>query len=257
MAHSLLVNQDGQHLFRNRDRRLQFLHRVERELDIDRDNDVNVHRPDDVDRQVADKPAINQQAIVELHRCQDARDRHAGTYCKCQIAPTHHVRVAGFKIRCDGAKWDRQLIEVLYVGHGQCQLAQYQVELLALNDAERQLECAALQSDIEIDRELLLVLLTPEAKIATFGFVGQAIDPVRGSEHLLQFSRTHARGIEATNDRTHARAGNGVDGDTQSLEFSQDANMRRTSGASAAEHQPYAWPLDCRSIRVRPRFGRS
>ena len=96
-----------------------------------------------------DKPAVHQHAAVGLHRREHAGRRQAGAHRGSQVAVIEDHALAGDDVGGDGAKRDGEVVEALDLRHGQRQRAQHLRELLALHQAARQPEPAALQTRAE------------------------------------------------------------------------------------------------------------
>ena len=77
LPRGLALHHDRDRLVRDRERRGQLLAADRLEADVDGDDDVDAHRLRDVDRQVLDEAAVDQQPAVDLDRREDARRRHA------------------------------------------------------------------------------------------------------------------------------------------------------------------------------------
>ena len=129
------------------------------------------------------------------------------------------MHVPRFDVRGDRAKRYRQLVEILDVAYRHGEVAEYQVELLALHQAERQLRPPAFQADIQVDRVVPGVLLAAEPQVAAFRFVRHGIGPVHFGDQFLELGNAHAGGIQAPDDRSHARARNRIDRYAHALEF--------------------------------------
>ena len=255
LAARFLANQDGQDLLRHLQDRVELVVVVQRKLDVDSDDDVDAHRASDVDRQVADDTAIDQHPAVDDRRREKSRHRHAGANGRRKITVAEHDRLAFGDVRRDGAKRNRQCIEVLDVRGTDRQLTQQQIESLPFDDALRQHEVGTLQTEFEFDRKLAIVLLAAKAQFLAHRLVRQCRCPVERLDQRFEFGRAHARCVKATDDRAHARSGDRIDRNLQTLEFFQDANVRRPARTAAAEHETDARPFGhgCRVIGRRHR----
>ena len=125
----------------------------------------------------------------------------------------------------------------------QRQVAKYEIELLALHNAERQVRPSSFETDIQIDRVVPRVLLAPEPQVATLRFVGHRVRPVHFRHQLLELRHAHARRIKTSDNRSHARAGNGIDRYAHTLEFAQHANVRCAARATSTEYKSYSRPF--------------
>jgi hypothetical protein len=247
----LPVDQYGQHLLRNSERGSQILDLVQRELHVDRDHDVDVHLAKDINWQVADETAIDKQSPVNFDGRKNGRYRHARPDCGCQVASGHYVLVTRRQVGRNRAERDGQLIEVLDVSDLGGQALQYQAEALTLDDAARQLKTAIGKTDVRVDGKTLLILFAAETRVAAPRLVGQCGTPIHSRYELLQFGDASARGIQTTNDGTHAGTDDGIDGDTLAFEFLEHADVRNAARTTTAEYQPHSWPI----FRGLPRVG--
>ena len=91
--------------------------------------------------------------------------------------------------------------------------AEEELELLPLDEAERQGRLPPLEADPDLDREGQVVLLSAVGEQLAAGAVGEGIAPVDARQSLVELAGRHAGGVEATDDRSHAGAGDGVDRD--------------------------------------------
>ncbi len=234
------ADEDREHLFGDRYRRLQFVGLIQRELNVDRNDDIDAHLANDIDRQVADEPAVHQQMAVDSHRRQRSRHGHAGANRERKIATVHDVHLARLDVGCDRAKRYGEIVKVLDVRYRERQVAEYEIELLALHEAERQVRPSSLEPDIQVDGVVPRILLAPESQVAAVRFVGHRVRPVHFRHQLLELRHAHARRVQASDNRPHARAGNGIDGYAHAFEFAQHADMRRAARTASAEHQSYS-----------------
>ena len=154
----------------------------------------------------------------------------------------------------NGTKRYWQLIEVADMRDVDGQLTQDQVQLLALHQSQGQFELTAMQPQVQIDRVMLLVLLAPQAQVAAVRFIGQPVGPIRACDDLFELGGAFPRGIETADDRAHARSGDRVNRDMQSLQLTQNADVRGAAGTATAQHQTYSWSVWWHSTRNRRRF---
>jgi len=133
LAKRFLANQDRQHLLGDRKCRAKFLRAVQREFHVHRDNHVHAHRLHDIDGQVANEAAVDEQIITNANRRKDTGHRHAGPDRLRQVAATDDPQVTGFDIGRNCPERDWQLIKIIDVRDRQCQFTKQQIELLPLN----------------------------------------------------------------------------------------------------------------------------
>ena len=89
--------------------------RIRRGLDeIHDDDDVGAQVARDVDRNVADQPAVRQDLVVHDDRREGAWNRHARAHRRGQIALIEHDHAAGHHVGRDGAIGNRQLVEIRF-----------------------------------------------------------------------------------------------------------------------------------------------
>ncbi len=243
MPEGLFANQYRQHLLRDRQCRAELVTGIQWKFDVDGDNDIDAQRLHDVDGQVADDATVDQQSITDLHRCEHSRHRHAGANRARKIATLHDEGFAMLDVRRDGAKRNRQFVEVIHMRHVHCELAQHQIELLSLHDALRQHQVGTAHAELEIDRKFRIILLATKAQEFALGLVGKRGRPIQRFDQFLKLRGAHAARIEAANDRSHTRAGDDVDRYALALELHEHADVRRTTRTATAEHQPDAWAL--------------
>lgn len=107
----VLLHQDAHHLHGHPEQRLQRIASQQLRAQIDRDHPLRAHRPHHIDRQVANQPAIEQQATVDLLRRDHAGNRHAGAHRLPQLAVVEHHHLAGLDVGRDRAIGNGQVVE--------------------------------------------------------------------------------------------------------------------------------------------------
>ena len=120
-------------------------------------------------------------------------------------------------------------------------------QALALDQAARHAEAAALDAEREAHQEFAVVLLAAEIERVARGTVAERGVPVDAAHQRVDLVRRHARGVEPADDGAHARARDGVDRDAQLLERLQHADVGEPARAAAGQHEP-----DARPRRGRP-----
>ncbi len=106
------MHQNRQHLLGDLDDRHQFLGRIQRKLDVNRNNDIDVHLLHDINGQIGGDATIDKQATVDVGWREYGRHRHAGSNGQGQVALSHDVSVPGFDIGRDRPERNRQLVEI-------------------------------------------------------------------------------------------------------------------------------------------------
>ena len=248
LPQGIFADEYRQHLLGDRYRRLQLVELIQGKLDVHGDHDVDAHVTDDVYRQVADQPAVDQQVTIEAHRRQHAGHGHARPNRKREVAALHDVHLARFDVGRDCAKRNRQVVEIRDTCYRQGQVAQYEIELLALHHAERQLETPALEPDVEGNRKIPCILLAAESQVAALGLVGHRVGPVHFRDQHLERVNADPRCVKTTDDRTHAGTGDGVDRDTHPFELSEYTDVCGSARTATTEHQSYSGPFRWRNI---------
>ena len=131
----LPANQDRQHLLGDGKRRIELLRLIQRKFDINRNDNVDIHFPNGLNRQVGDQATVNQRRAINRHRGENSGRRHACAHGHGEIAAPENARFSGIEVGGNGAKRHRQIIEVLDMRNLQRLFAQYQSQFLALDDA--------------------------------------------------------------------------------------------------------------------------
>jgi hypothetical protein len=112
LSQGFLADEYRQHLLGDRNCGLQLIEGIQGKLDIHSDNDVNTHVAHDIDRQVADETAVDQQVTIKIYRREHAGHGHARPDRAREIAFLHDVHFAGLDVGCNGPKRYRQVVEV-------------------------------------------------------------------------------------------------------------------------------------------------
>ena len=229
---------DADHLVGDVERRAEVLAPGEREAHVDDDQPVDAHALCQFDRQVVDQPAVDEQPAVDLDRRQHAGRGHAGPQHGHEVALPEHERLARLEIRREGTERRRQAVEVLHVGDAGRGLAQRLVDLLALHEAERQHD-AVPGTDAERTRreDVAVVLLATIGQVLARRAVADHALPVELAKHALDLLAVEACSVEPADHGAHAGAGDGVDRDMELLERADHADVRRATGAAAAQHE--------------------
>ena len=207
----------------------------QRHRDVDGDDDVGPHLPDDVDRQVARDSAVDEEPAVQLHRLQEAGNRHARADRARQVARAENDGLARLDVRGDGAKGDRKPVEVPNRPGGPRHPPEVVAELLAGDEPGGNDDLAVREAQIDADEVAGVVFLAPEGLVLPRPDVGEDALPVDRPELLGHLRRRHPDRVEPAGERPAARPGHVVDRDSQLLEDLQDADERSAPCASPGE----------------------
>ncbi|MCY1415178.1 hypothetical protein D9M71_306510 [compost metagenome] len=238
------ASHQGDRLVHHIQHRVQTLAVLQRAADIHRDDHVDAHPPRHVDGDVVDHAAIHQQPAADLHRGEHRGDRHAGADRLRQVAVVEDHLVACGYIGGDGAEGDRQFVEVAGIAGVHQQALQQHRQVLALDHPQRNAEGAVVaEAELLLDQEVAVVLLAAERDVLPGWRIGQRLLPVQAEGDAFQFLRAVAGGVEATDHRSHAGAGDGVDMDALFVQRLQHADMRQPARSPAGKHQADFRPL--------------
>ena len=127
---------------------------------------------------------------------------------------------------------------------------QHHVDDLALNEADRQLELAAIEARLLIDQIQIVVALAVIRLQLARRDVQERRFPLEALDQLLHLRDRHAGDVEAAHDRADAGAGDFVDRHAQLRQRLQDADVRAAACAAAREREPYRRPA-VRGMRRR------
>ena len=124
--------------------------------------------------------------------------------------------------------------------HGSVALSRMNPSLLPAIRPGGSSETALLEVEPELERDQVVevVFLLPERLVLALGRVLEERVPVDGLDQLLHLVGRVAAGVEAADDRAHARARDVVDRDVHLLEGPDDADVRDAPRAAAAEREP-------------------
>ncbi len=98
-----------------RQRVAQIIRRERRHLVPDRNHNVGTKFTGNVDRHVLGQPTIGKHLVADNHRREGTWRRHAGSHGNRQVAVVQHHGLGRDQVGRDGAKGNRQVIEVLGV----------------------------------------------------------------------------------------------------------------------------------------------
>lgn len=222
--------------------RRQLLARAQWGADVDDDGDIHAHLPRHVQRDVIGHAAVHQQPTVQLHRGEYRRDRHAGTDHLGQVALAEHHLLAGGDIGRHRAEGNRQLVEISRVAAVGEHAFQQQRQVLALDHAQWQAQATVVtKAEFLFDQEIPVILLAPERYVLAGRCVGQGLLPVDAQRELFQLVDFVAGGVQPTDHRTHAGAGNRIDLDALLFQRLEHADMRQPTGGATGQHQADFW----------------
>ena len=216
----------------------QLLAVAQRCADIDDDGDVDAHFPRDIQRDVVGHAAVHQQPAIKLDRGEHCGDGHARADHLRQVAFAKHHFFAIGDVGGHGAKRDRQFVEVAGVAGVRQQAFQQQCEVLALNHPQWQAEAAVVaKAQFLFHQKVAVVLLAAKWHVLARRRVGQRRLPVDAQGELFQFIDLVARGVQPTDHRAHAGAGNRVDPDALFFQRLEHADVRQPARSAAGQHQ--------------------
>ena len=210
-----------------------------RRAHVDRDDDVGAHREHRLHRKVLGLAAVDEHVAVDLDRRESRGNGHARPDDAGEISARHDVGLARLDVGRHRLERDAQLGKVRHRGAGHRRGLEHEAELAARDQARRQQEPALLQVQAELERDqpLEVVFLLPERLVLALGSVAEERVPGNRADELLHLVGRVAAGVEAADDRAHARACHVVDRDVQLFEQSDDADVRRAPRAAAAERE--------------------
>jgi hypothetical protein len=148
----------------------------------------------------------------------------------------------------NGAERQRQVLDLREPVRVERHRAQQEVELLALGDAGGDVQAPVLEAEPQVGQEAPIVLLAPEREVLAVGLVLEHAHPVDGLDHVADLGGDSRRRTDP-HDRAHARARDHVDGDAHLLEHLEHAQVRRSTRATAGQHETQSRP--CRGLRLR------
>jgi hypothetical protein len=232
----VLRGEDVDHLAGDAEDRVQRLRLEQRSPEVDRDHDVGAHRAGHVDGQVVGEPAVDEQAILQAQRLDDAGDRHAGAHCGGQLALAQYDRLAADEVGRDRAEGNRQIVEALKAPD-LAEPTQHAFELDARHRSLGQQNVTAAQADLDRSEIGRIVALQPNGPFFARRQSRKSSCVDIASERVLHVVDRDAGSERPAHDRSHARAGEAVDRDSQLLKHLQDPDVRRASRAPARQHQ--------------------
>ena len=95
--------------------------------------------------------AVDEEAPFDLDGRKHGRQRQARAHGARQAAALEHDRFSSYDIGSDCAKGDGELVEILDVGDGQHEAAEQEIDALALNEAEWQLDVSVVETGSLLD----------------------------------------------------------------------------------------------------------
>ena len=152
------------------------------------------------------------------------------------------VLLAGGQVGCHAGKRSGQIVEALDLGVGKRHLIEDEAHLLAGIEAFRKLNAVA-QSKLQARRKFDRILFTPVGQVSEWQLAAERLVPVHVLNQLLDLVGGAARRIDATDQASHACAGDQVHWHVVLIEPLQHANVRQAKGPTPFEHQADLRPL--------------
>ena len=254
----VLLGQDVDHLASDTEERVELAALHQRRAQVHRDDDVGAHRAGDVHRQVVGEPAVDEQIAFDFRRRNRTRHRHARAHHARELAVAEHDRRAGDEVRGNGAKRDRQGVELPEAGRLD-ETAQHRLDLRARHDAFLEQQRAVAQPQLEAEEDRAVIELAADRLVLAGRIFIEQHAGGNFRDQRFHFGRGHAACVRAPDHGAHARAGDAVDRDMQRLEHFQDADMRSAPRTAAGQDDTNLGAVTVRGLRAngfrRPRHG--
>jgi hypothetical protein len=199
-----------------------------------------------VDRQVSHHAAVRKYLAVERHGREHARQRHARAHGLREIAMVEDHGLPGDHVGRDGAKRNRQLVEIARIAERRDERANELLDLLRDDEPAGHAYSALVHPQFERQRvghrrELPLDRHALAPALATDGAL-----PIDREHLALDLLGRHAGRERRADERAHARADDAVDGHAELVENSQHPDVRGAFRSAARKHE-----TDPRSRRRR------
>ncbi len=221
----------------HRERRAQFGSRGQGIRHGDRDDHVGTGLAGDVHRDVAREAAVPEDAAVDAHGREHAGHGHARPHRERQVAAIEDDHLAALHVRGHGAEGNGQLVEIRDAATATHEVLDRQVDVLRADQAGRRDEAAVTHAELQAVAVRVAGELAAHRHLRAQSAAADGVLPGDRPDRGLEFVRAHAGGVGAADERTHARADDAIDGNAQFVEHAQDADVRRTLRAAAAEHE--------------------
>ena len=156
---------------------------------------------------------------------------------RARFPGAEHDLVPRLDVGGHGAEWDRQLVEATDSGDVLRQAGQFQIQLLALYVAERQLEFAGFISQLLLDQVKVVVALAAKLSLRSRRLILEHVIPVHVPDLALDLFRAEARTIQSADNGAHAGSCNAVNRNVHLLQHLQHTYVRGAPCAAAAQHQ--------------------
>ena len=153
----------------------------ERRRDVDGDDDLGTHLPDDVDGKVPRHAAVDEEPALPLDGREEARDRHARAEGPREVPRAEDDGLSRLDVGGDGPEGDREPVEVANGRGGPRQPADVVPELLPGDEAGRDDELSLREAQLDVDEVERVVLLAAEVAVLPGGVVGEGVLPVDAS----------------------------------------------------------------------------
>ncbi len=235
----VLSGQDVRQLFDDRQKTVVLPVLVERRADIDGDDDIDVHLfLHHIHGKVVGDAAVDECPAVDFDGFEHAGNADRRVDGTRQRTVRQSDRIAVFQIRRYGAKGNRKRVEIADVRHGKGFRFQQFKNVLALEESRSKRNVALrVDAKLKISGKRPLQLLAAKRNLFAVVIDPEIAPPVGLKQHFLDRPARHPRGVEAADERTHARTCDGVDRDMVLFEDLDHTEVRTAARAAAAEHQ--------------------
>ena len=240
----VLLGEQGHHLGRHRQQRVDVGGGQQRRADVDGNDEVRLaQRAHFGHRQVVDQTAVDQLAAVDLGRRQQSGHRHARAHRLRQAAFAKHDALAAADVGGNDRQRQRQGAEVGFDAVGAHQLVDEELDLLPGDRARGIGHAVGAQAGLAARHIALQQALVAQVQLAVGGVVLEHVGPVGAAHGLAHGRGRHAGGPGAGDEGAHAGAGHAVDAHALALQFLEHANVRCAACAAATEHEADARTL--------------
>jgi hypothetical protein len=192
LPHNVLLAHYVRVLLDDGQRRRDLAAWLERCANIHHDRSVGTHLPRNIQRNIVGHQAVDQEPAIKLHGVERSRHRHAGTNRAGQISRAEHDLVPRLDVGGHGAERDRQVVEATDSGDVLRQADQFQIKLLALYVAQRQLEFAGFISQLLLDQVNVVVALAAKLSLRSRRLILEHVIPVHVPDLAFDLFRAEA-----------------------------------------------------------------
>ena len=208
------------------------------------DDDVGTHLTAHIHGEVVGDAPVGQQVVIPLHRREENGYRHARTDGTSELTATQYLGFAGHQVGSHAGKGYRHRVETYGVLVAHAQTVEQIEQIVAFDGTQRHgrhdgIVLAGVLAIGDIQQQLIAHLASALREVAAFHLASDIERPVDFGDECFHLLGAVAQGIETAEDGAHACSRDVAHGNANLFHVLQHANVCRSFGATAAQHDAH------------------